>query len=332
MTRSQKKKWFGVKTLYRACARGRPTKRDRHYQPDATLIEERVVLVRAADFDHALKGANREALAYARDGYENLYGQKIETTFLGACDAFELFDPPGPAREVYSRTEIASRRLSNAAVVKQLMGPNSTKSERYARRQFVSRTLAGQLWPDVWSPRPLVTLSVTLNESSRHHAGERRMITAGGRTMRLAFSIATLALVLSAIPASGQTSAADREAVRQAALDYVEGVYNVQPERIERSVHPTLVKRGFYKDTAAGPYVESPMTYDQLVRLAGNWNKEKKRDISIKEVAVLDVLDQTAVAKVTANWGIDYMLLAKFEGRWKITQILWQSHPPKGSR
>ena len=50
----------------------------------------------------------------------------------------------------------------------------------------------------------------------------------------------------------------------------------------------------------------------------------------IKEVAVLDVLDQTAVAKVTANWGIDYMLLAKFEGRWKITQILWQSHPPKG--
>ena len=150
--------------------------------------------------------------------------------------------------------------------------------------------------------------------------------------MRLALSIAALALVLSAIPASGQTPAADREAVRQAALDYVEGIYNVQPERIERSVHPTLAKRGFYKENAAAPYAESPMTYEQLVRLAGNWNKDKKRDISIKEVAVLDVLDQTAVAKVTANWGIDYMLLAKFDGRWKITQILWQSHPPKGTR
>src|SRR6187431_162760 len=126
------------------------------------------------------------------------------------------------------------------------------------------------------------------------------MMTPGGRPMKLAFSTAALVLVLSVIPASGQTTAADREAVRLAALDYVEGVYNVQPERIERSVHPTLVKRGFYKDTAAGPYIESPMTYDQLVKLAGNWNKEKKRDISIKEVAVLDVLDQTAVAKVTA--------------------------------
>ena len=59
-----------------------------------------------------------------------------------------------------------------------------------------------------------------------------------------------------------QTRDADREAVRLAALDYVEGVYNVQPDRIERSVHTSLVKRGFYKDTAAGPYNESPMTYN----------------------------------------------------------------------
>jgi hypothetical protein len=140
-----------------------------------------------------------------------------------------------------------------------------------------------------------------------------------------------LAVAILTLPATAlaQTREADREAVRLAALDYVEGVYNVQPDRIERSVHTSLVKRGFYKDTAAGPYNESPMTYEQLVRLAGNWNKEGKRDTSIKDVAVLDVLDQTAVAKVTASWGIDYMLLAKYGDRWKITQILWQSHPPK---
>lgn len=149
--------------------------------------------------------------------------------------------------------------------------------------------------------------------------------------MRFAVKAAmvTLAIAAGSTFVLAQTKEADREAVRLAALDYVEGVYNVQPERIERSVHPSLVKRGFYKDKAAGPYIESPMTYEQLVRLAGNWNKEKKRDTSIKEVAVLDVLDQTAVAKVTAQWGIDYMQLAKFEGRWKIVQILWQSHPPK---
>lgn len=137
-----------------------------------------------------------------------------------------------------------------------------------------------------------------------------------------------------ALAAQWQTTAqtpSDREAVRQAALDYVEGIYNVQPERIQRSVHPTLVKRGFYKKDATAPYVDMPMTYEQLVALAGNWNKGGKRDISIKEVTVLDVLDQTATAKVTASWGIDYMLLGKYDGQWKIVQILWQSHPPKSS-
>ena len=142
---------------------------------------------------------------------------------------------------------------------------------------------------------------------------------------------AAIALTLIGFPASGyaQVNAAEKDAVRLAALDYLEGIYNVQPERLERSVHTTLVKRGFYKKDASAPYVEMPMTYEQLVKLAGNWNKDGKRDTSIKEVAVLDVLDQTAVAKVTASWGIDYMLLGKYDGRWKIVQILWQSHPPR---
>ena len=141
-----------------------------------------------------------------------------------------------------------------------------------------------------------------------------------------------LAVVLAGAPAvfSLTQSAQDKDAVRQAGLDYVEGVYNVQPERIERSVHPTLVKRGFYKKDASTPYAELHMTYDQLVNLARTWNKDGKRDTTIKRVEVLDLADQTAVVKITAQWGIDYMLLGKFANGWRITQIIWQSPPPKG--
>ena len=148
------------------------------------------------------------------------------------------------------------------------------------------------------------------------------------RFVRVATALAIALLVGGPARISAQATG-DKDAVRQAALDYVEGIYNVQPERIERSVHPNLVKRGFYKKDAATPYAEMPMTYEQLVKLAASWNKDGKRDLSIKEVVVLDVLDQTAVAKVRASWGIDYMMLGKFDGKWKITQILWQSHPPK---
>jgi hypothetical protein len=140
-----------------------------------------------------------------------------------------------------------------------------------------------------------------------------------------------IAVLFAAAPSvlSLTQSAQDKEAVRQAGLDYVEGVYNVQPERIERSVHPTLVKRGFYKKDAATPYAELHMTYDQLVNLARTWNKDGKRDTTIKNVQILDLADKTAVVKITAQWGIDYMLLGKFDNGWKITQIIWQSPPPK---
>jgi hypothetical protein len=153
--------------------------------------------------------------------------------------------------------------------------------------------------------------------------------------MRSAFitSAVLLAVTLTAPAVLSRTQAAqDREAVRQAGLDYVEGIYNAQPERIERSVHPSLVKRGFSKKDASAPYVEMPMTYDQLVNLARTWNKDRKRNTSIKNVEVLDLLDQTAVVKVTASWGIDHMLLGKYDGKWKTSLIQWQSHPPGSSR
>lgn len=150
------------------------------------------------------------------------------------------------------------------------------------------------------------------------------------KTLFHSMAVPVLVLALAVASADAQT-AADRDAVRQAALDYVEGVYNVQPERIRRSVHPSLVKRGFFKESPNAPYAESPMNFEQLVKLASDWNKDGKRDTSVKDVAVLEVLDQTAVAKVTASWGVDYMLLAKYDGRWLIQQILWQSPPPTGA-
>ena len=123
----------------------------------------------------------------------------------------------------------------------------------------------------------------------------------------------------------------DKEAVRAAAMDYIEALYQAQPDRIARSVHPKLTKLGFSKKQGASEYTESPMTYDQLFNLAGSWNKDGKRPVATapKEVVVYEVLDQTASAKITALWGIDYMHLAKYDGQWKIINILWQANPPK---
>jgi Putative lumazine-binding len=149
--------------------------------------------------------------------------------------------------------------------------------------------------------------------------------------MKRSFFLALVTLfVLPFCSAQAQTDA-DREAVRQAALDYVEGIYNVEPSRIERSVHPKLAKLGFYRPPADDAYRPgSAMTFERLVEVAKNFNKEGKlRKDAPKEVTILDLLDQTASVKLVAEWGVDYMHLAKFDGKWMIVNVLWQSPPKK---
>jgi hypothetical protein len=123
----------------------------------------------------------------------------------------------------------------------------------------------------------------------------------------------------------------DKEAVRQAAMNYIEALYQAKPELIEKSVHPDLSKRGYFRKKGEQTFSNEPMSYQQLYDLAGKWNKDGKRPIekAPKDVVVYEVLNQTASAKITAFWGIDYMHLAKYDGTWKIVNILWQEPPPK---
>src|SRR5687767_15934673 len=88
------------------------------------------------------------------------------------------------------------------------------------------------------------------------------------------------AFLLFAVPVAAQQEAnPDREAVRQAVLDYVEGIYNVQPERIERSVSPNLAKLGFYRPPTETTYRPgSSMAFQQLVEIAKTYNKEGRSE------------------------------------------------------
>ena len=133
-------------------------------------------------------------------------------------------------------------------------------------------------------------------------------------------------LLLVSSPAEAQTDA-DRQGVEEAVLDYVEGIYLADPARIEQSVSPNLTKFGYWRRDSSSEYAESPMTYQELYDLAAKWNANGHVDpeTAPKEIVVLDVLDKTASAKLTADWGVDYLQLAKIDGKWMIINVLWQS-------
>jgi hypothetical protein len=48
-----------------------------------------------------------------------------------------------------------------------------------------------------------------------------------------------------------------------------------------------------------------------------------------KDVTVLDIYENAASAKIVASGWIDYLHLARWNGQWKIVNVLWELKPKK---
>lgn len=124
-----------------------------------------------------------------------------------------------------------------------------------------------------------------------------------------------------------QTSA-DTTAIRATALNYVEGWYEGNADRMAKALHPELVKRIVVRDTTTGKTMVQGMGTSVLVNSTRHgYGKETPKERQQKDVSVLDVFGNAASVKaVMADW-IDYMHMAKVDGRWVIVNVLWERKP-----
>jgi hypothetical protein len=141
----------------------------------------------------------------------------------------------------------------------------------------------------------------------------------------MSLRLALAAVVLLAAPALHAQTAADSPGIRATALDYVEDWYAGDGDRMTRALHPELVKRILVTDTATGRSFLQTMGATALVNAARHgYGKSTPAERRQKEVTVLDVFGNAAVAKaVMADW-IDYLQLARVDGRWVIVNVLWE--------
>ena len=126
---------------------------------------------------------------------------------------------------------------------------------------------------------------------------------------------------------AGHTSVADAAAIKQTALDYVEGWYEGNAERMERALHPDLAKR----IVRTNPHGQSRL--DQMSALGlvqgtkRGFGKDTPKEKQIKDIVILDVFENAASVKAVMSAWIDYMHIAKFNGRWVIVNVLWELNP-----
>ena len=144
---------------------------------------------------------------------------------------------------------------------------------------------------------------------------------------RLALLIAVISLTPFSV--SSSQSQADSAAIRQTALDYIQGWYTGDAARMERALHPELAKRIVRTDTLGNYRLDqqSAMTLVQGTR--NGYGKSTPEADRHDDVRILDIYRNAASARVDASDWVDYLQLAKWRGRWVIVNVLWELKPKR---
>ena len=115
-------------------------------------------------------------------------------------------------------------------------------------------------------------------------------------------------------------------AIRKVALDYIEGWFTQDAARMESALHYQMIKRmvGVNKENNFTYLDEgSALRLVQATRPAPGEQApplgERKRDVTI-----LDVFGKAASVKIDTEGWVDYLHMVKWNGEWKILNVLWE--------
>lgn len=137
-----------------------------------------------------------------------------------------------------------------------------------------------------------------------------------------------LFLIVSTISIFGQTDA-DKEAIKRTALNYAEGWYEGNADKMESALSPDLAKR-IARTNAQGQSSLGQMTALSLVQgTRGASGKSTPKEEQQKDVTILDVFGNAATVKLEMREWIDYMHIGKLNGKWVIINVLWDLKPKK---
>lgn len=133
-------------------------------------------------------------------------------------------------------------------------------------------------------------------------------------------------LLAATVLAAEPVATADAAGIRRAALDYIEGWYTQDAARMERALHPQMVKRRVLLDEAGGRSALDHGDAQRLIQATRPAPGQAPRPLGNRrrEVSILDVHGNAATVKVDADDWVDYLHLVKWNGEWKILNVLWE--------
>lgn len=133
-----------------------------------------------------------------------------------------------------------------------------------------------------------------------------------------------IALFLFISNASEAQTPEDSLAIKQTAMNYIFGFYEGNAERMEKALHPELAKRNLRIDPQTGRQRFDQMSALTLINITkAGGGKLVQPDQRIFEFEILDITGNNASVKTVAKGFFDYIHMAKWNGEWKIVNVLW---------
>jgi hypothetical protein len=121
-------------------------------------------------------------------------------------------------------------------------------------------------------------------------------------------------------PSAHAMAESDRAAIVSTIKDYFEGWFDGDATRMERALHPALVKRGIKRDGSI-----SPATAQEMIEYTkkGEGKAQRPADLAL-EITVDDVYGDIATATVYSAIYIEYVHLVKTPAGWRILNTLYK--------
>jgi hypothetical protein len=128
------------------------------------------------------------------------------------------------------------------------------------------------------------------------------------------------------IPSTLPATPEDIQAITEVSRDYTEGWFTANAERMRSALHPDLVKRTIWHDIQGNTWkVGRTLTAEAMVgytRQGGGSALQESEKVF--EIEILDAFRHIATVKVSSHPYMDYLHLAKMNGRWWIINCLYE--------
>lgn len=127
----------------------------------------------------------------------------------------------------------------------------------------------------------------------------------------------------------------DSLAIKETALNYIEGYFYKDVPRMEKALHPELVKRSIQKAKAGTEFIINLGASYMIMRAGTNINRHAANtDGPIEsKIEIYDVVGNAATVKVSTNQYtfVDYLHIGEFKGEWKIVNA-FEVYKPRSNK